>query len=260
MLTLGVAELGQWLEQLLWPLLRIGALWMVLPVFGSGVVPARVRLILALATTLTVLPVLPPAVPPEIFSAAWWLGIVQQIALGAAMGFVLLFVFEAVLLGGQLVAMAMGLGFAEMSDPLRGASSPVISQYFSIVATLLFLALGGHLIAFQWVVDSFRSHPLETAALSREALWTLLMWGGQIFLGAVKIALPATMALLLVNLSFGVISRSAPSLNLLAIGFPAALLFGMVMLLFSMPLLAQVFTGLLAEAWQFFADWFGAAP
>lgn len=258
MLTIAVSEIGLWLDQLLWPLLRIGALWMVLPVFGSGVVPTRVRLILALATTLMVLPLLPPHAPPPTFAAAWWLGCAQQIAIGVCMGFLLLFIFEAVLLGGQLVAMAMGLGFAEMSDPLRGVSSPVISQYFSIVATLLFLALGGHLLAFDWLVRSFSSHPFGAALPASEAVWTLLLWGGQIFAGAVKIALPATMALLLVNLSFGVISRSAPSLNLLAIGFPAALLFGLVMLFFSIPLLAQVFAGLLSQTWAFLAHWIGS--
>lgn len=257
MLTLGVDQLAQWLEAFLWPFLRIGAFWMVLPVFGSGVVPARVRIILALVTTLVVLPAIPAPPPVTLFSGDWWLTLLQQIGLGAAMAFVLQIVFEAVLLGGQLIAMAMGLGFAEMSDPLRGASSPVISQYFSLIATLLFLGIGGHLLAFEWLAVSFRHLPVGPAAVDDATLWTLATWGGHVFLGAVKIALPANMALLLVNLSFGVISRSAPSLNLLAIGFPAALLFGMVMLLFSMPLLAQVFSELLVRAWQFLGDWVG---
>ncbi len=250
-------ELTQAIDGFFWPFLRIGAMWMVLPVFGSGTVPSRIRIILAAVTTLLVLPLLPPPPAWPVFSGAWFLGVIQQLALGATMGFVLQFVFEAVLLGGQMVALAMGLGFAEMSDPLRGVSSPVVSQYFSMVASLLFLAAGGHLLVFQWVVVSFQSLPVDGPGLAFVDLWALLSWSSLIFVGAIKIALPATIALLLVNLSFGVISRSAPSLNLLAIGFPAALLFGMVMLNLTMPVLAQAFAGMLSETWSFFETWVG---
>ena len=122
------------------------------------------------------------------------------------------------------------LKIATMVDPQRGISVPVISQFFVIMGLLIFLALGGHLATLRLIADSFEILPVGQP-LGTEGVWTVAAWGSQMFAGALRIALPAATALLIANIAFGVMSRAAPTLNLFAVGLPAGLLIGFLLLL-----------------------------
>lgn len=256
MIVTDVQLLG-WLHALLWPLVRIGGVLATAPVLGARVVPARVRVVLALLLTLTLAPVLPPlsettlAVAP--FAADWFLEIARQLLIGVAMGFVLLLVFEAVVLGGEMIAYGMGLSFAQLVDPLRGAGTPVVGQILTIAATLLFLSGGGHLRLIEALATSFTTLPVGGAAFDPMLLKTLAVWGGMLFAGGVQLALPVVVALLLVNLAFGVMNRSAPALNAMSVGFPIALIAGMLLLRFSLPTLQSVLSAMLDQAFALIA-------
>lgn len=226
----------------LWTFLRIGAIWMAMPVFGSGVLSPRLRLVLACACTALVGPLMPELNLPEPGSAAWWLALLQELALGVLMAMSLVLVFELVRLAAEILGLSMGLGFAQMTDPLNGASSPVLGQYFSILAILLFLAGGGHVQVVQWLALSLTEQPPGVLVLQADSAMAPVLWFSQVFVGAMQVALPGVIALLLVNLSFGVISRAAPALNLFAIGFPASLILGLVMVLLTLPTLQARFT------------------
>jgi flagellar biosynthesis protein FliR len=251
-LVLTDAQLLAWLDAFLWPFVRVGAMLMVAPIFGVQIVPARVRLLLALAVTAVLVQVLPqpPALAP--LGGPWFLALFQQLAIGVALGFLLRLVFEAVVVAGELVSLSMGLSFAQMADPLRGVQTTALSQFFLIMATLLFLALDGHLALLLLTARSFELLPVGGAGVSATDAQALAAFGGWVFLGGVQIALPAMTALLLVNLSFGVMSRAAPTLNALAVGFPIALVFGFAILLFALPSLRGGMEALLEQA-------FGAA-
>lgn len=242
------AAILQWWERALWPFLRIGAVATAAPVIGARFVPARVRLLFAAAITLVLLPVLPEPARLELFAARWWLAIAEQVAIGVAIGFALQLVFEAVMFAGELIAHGIGLSFAQMNDPLRGSDSPVMSQFFLVLSMLLFLSLDGHQVLIAALADSFRTLPVGVAPDAGVAL-ALAQFGAQIFAGGLAIALPAVMALMIVNLSFGVISRAAPTLNLFAVGFPLTLVFGLAVLQFALPSLQVVLAGLLESAW-----------
>lgn len=244
MITLAPGQLEAWLGQFLWPFVRIGACIMVAPVFGAPFVPARLKIVLAAAITLVVAPLLPP---PEVapFSGAGLLVTAQQVLIGVALGFALQIVFDAVSMGGQLLANSMGLSFAFNVDPLRGASTPALGQLYMLLVTLTFLALDGHLLLIETLVEGFRTLPVATAGLGREGLWTLVSWGAQMFAGALSVALPGMTALLIVNLGFGVMSRAAPTLNLFAVGFPVTLVFGLAIVLAGLPALQSSFVELL---------------
>jgi flagellar biosynthetic protein FliR len=122
-----------------------------------------------------------------------------------------------------------------------------LSQFFVIVGTLVFLSLNGHLALLQMVADSFVLLPVGEL-MSVASIWWLLEWGSEMFIGAVSIALPAVVSLLVVNIAFGVMSRAAPTLNLFAIGFPSALLIGFVVLLMNMQSLGAVFGDLVGAS------------
>ncbi len=215
----------------LWPFLRIGAAVGVAPIFGARTVPVRVRLALALTLTTIVVPLVPSVPAAEILGADGLLIASQQILIGLSMGFVLLVVFVAFVLGGQVVAMQMGLGFASLVDPQNGVQTPMVSQFYVLLATLIFLALDGHLTLIQVLVDSFRTMPIGTAGIGTDGLWQVVIWGREIFAGAVMIALPSIVTLLLVNLAFGVLTRSAPQLNIFAVGFPVIIVSGYVVIM-----------------------------
>ena len=249
MLSVTTGQIEAWVAMYLWPFVRVGACLMVAPVFGTSFVPARSRLILAAALTLLVAPLL-PATNVAVLSATGFGIVAQQMLIGVAMGFVVQIVFDALAMAGQLLANSMGLSFAFNVDPLRGASTPVLGQFYSIIVTLTFLALNGHLAMLEVLVDGFRSLPVGIDGLGTDGLWQVTLWGGQIFRGALLVSLPGVTALLVVNLAFGVVSRAAPSLNLFAIGFPVTLVCGLVIVMYGLPSVQQSFIGLMREAFM----------
>lgn len=231
MLSLTTSEIMSWSGSFLWPLFRIGALVGVAPVFGARTIPVRVKLVFSLLLTLVVAPLLPapPAVDP--LSGAALLITLNQVLIGSAMGLALQLVFSMFVVGGQIIAFQMGLGFASMVDPNSGTSVPVLGQFYVILLTLLFLALDGHLVFIDILVDSFRTLPIGVNGLTRDGFWALATWGGHMYAGAVQIALPAIASLMLINLTFGVVTRSAPQFNIFAIGFPITMIAGFFIML-----------------------------
>ncbi|NOX67777.1 MAG: flagellar biosynthetic protein FliR [Gammaproteobacteria bacterium] len=232
--TIDIAALVDHLIQYLWPFVRIGAFVMVMPVIGSSFVPTTVRLLLGMALTTVIMPVLPNYAAPEILSLSGVITIFQEIAIGIAMGFAVQLVFDAVTLGGQVIAMSMGLGFAVFLDRTRGVNVPVLGQLFLMLAMLTFLSMNGHLALIKLVAESFYLLPIASGGLSGPAIVAMIEWSSQVFEVALKIALPAIAALIVVNLSFGVMSRAAPTLNLFAVGFPVSMLLGFVVIFLNM--------------------------
>ncbi|HKK13120.1 MAG TPA: flagellar biosynthetic protein FliR [Gammaproteobacteria bacterium] len=234
-MTVTSGQLADWIGAFFWPLMRIGMMFTVAPIFGGRLVPVRARLMVALAVTWVVVPSLPPPPAVDPISVQGLLISVQQLLIGAAMGFALQLVFAALVVGGQVVAMSMGLGFASMVDPQNGVQVPVLSQYYVAVATLLFLAMNGHLALIGVLMDGFHAMPVGASGIGAAGYWNLVAWAGHMFSGAVLIALPAVSALLMVNIAFGVITRAAPQLNIFAVGFPVTMLIGFVVILVTLP-------------------------
>ena len=223
------ALLGNVLMLSVWPFFRIAGVIMVAPVFGARLVPTRVRIALAVAATVVMSPLIPVAQPFD-FTLATGFTVAQEVLIGVAIGFCLQMIFDALIIAGQTIAMSMGLGLATMVDPQRGVSVPVVSQFFVIMGLLIFLALGGHLATVRLIADSFQALPVGQP-LGADGAWSVAAWGSQMFAGALRIALPAATALLIANIAFGVMSRAAPTLNLFAVGLPAGLLIGFLLLL-----------------------------
>lgn len=257
MITLTTGELAGWLGQLFWPFVRIGACFMVAPVFATSGVPARIRVVLAGGIALLVAPLVTVPAGIEPLSAGGALITVQQIVIGVALGFALQIIFDAVTLGGQLLSNGMGLSFAYNLDPVHGTETPVVGTLYGILVLLTFLALNGHLLIIEVLVDGFRTLPIGTASLGTHGLWQLADWGTQIFTGALAIALPGVTALTIVNLAFGVMSRAAPTLNPFAVGFPVSLILGLIIVLATLPMLQSTFVRLTGDAFVLVRALFG---
>lgn len=234
-----IAPLIETLAIYIWPFVRIGAFLMVMPLIGGSFTPVRVRLLLAVVLTIAIAPLVPPAATQDVLSVAGLVMMIQEIGIGVGLGFLVQLVFDAIALGGQVIAMSMGLGFAVFLDRARGVSVPVVGQLFLMLGMLVFLSLDGHLALIRLLAESFRAWPISEGGLSLPVLSELLVWTSQLFIFALKIALPAITALLIVNLSFGIMSRAAPTLNLFAVGFPVAMLLGFVVIFLNMGALVE---------------------
>lgn len=219
----------------MWPFIRIAALVSVAPIFGTHTVPARVKLIIAASLTIMVAPILPKIEYIDPLSFEGMMVTFHQILIGIAIGFMVTFVFSALVVGGQVIAQLMGLGFASLNDPQNGVSVPVVGQLYTIIATLIFLVMNGHLLLVNLLVSSYHTLPIGDFGLSPDKIWQLVLWSKWIFITAVLIALPSLTALLLVNIAFGVMTRASPQLNIFAVGFPITILLGFVVMLITLP-------------------------
>jgi len=248
MINLTTGQLETWITQMIWPFFRVGAALMVAPVFSSQAVPARIRIVLAGAIALILAPMI--TIPPQLsaFSIEGLVVTAQQVVIGIALGFSLQLVFDAVTLGGQLIANSMGLSYAMSLDPIRGVGDTSVGELYSIFVTLVFLSLNGHLRLIEVLAGGFRTLPVGGLGFGSADLWQVVTWGGTIFSSALSIALPGITALLIVNLAFGMVSRTAPSLNLMSVGFPVTLIFGLLILVVTVPQLLTGFERLLLEA------------
>ena len=250
MLQLTGNELMSLVGSLLWPFLRIGALFASAPLFGASSVPVRVRILLGLLIAWLLFPVLPAAPAVDLISGEAVLISIYQVLIGVAMGFILQLVFGVFIIAGQSIAMAMGLGFASAVDPQNGVQVPVVSQAFVILVTLVFLALNGHLLLIELLADSFRLLPVGVIRPEAEQLWKVALWGSYMFAGGLLVALPAVTGLLLVNIAFGVAARAAPQLNIFAVGFPVMILAGFLLMLVLLPGLGDHLGHMMLDAFQ----------
>ena len=240
------------LGTILWYALRIGAAIQVLPMLGGRGVPARSRLVLTLALSAALSALLPEPPTPAI-NAATVLGVLREFGLGIAIGLMLRLAFEAGTLAGELASQGMGLSFATLADPMSGASSTVLAQWFYLSFGLIFFAIDGHLALVRLLFDSYAAMPI---GVPFKDLPTFLGAIPLFFAAAMKagllLALPVMMALLAVNVAVGVLSRAASQLNPMSLGFPVALLLGMFLLM----LLARELQG---PVERLFGDAFQAA-
>ena len=227
-------EILQTVQMWLWPFFRIAGLLMTAPIIGTRSVPVRIRIIVAIAITIVVFPIIPDVPKVDPVSAQGVMISIQQVITGIAMGLCMRVVFIALEIAGQAIGQLMGLMLASMVDPLNGNQVPIIGQFYLLLATLLFLTVDGHLLMIKVLADSFNTLPIGATGVSSKGVWDFLVWTGNIISTAVVIALPALVSLLIVNLSFGVMTRSAPQLNIFAVGFPIMIILGVVVIFFSL--------------------------
>jgi flagellar biosynthetic protein FliR len=245
MLTSAI-ELQEWLLRFVGAFARVGAAMMVAPIFGAGLVPMRIRLVAAAVVTALIMTALPATTGPV--QPLEPLQLFKEVMLGVALGFVVQTAFDVLVMAGQVIGLSMGLGFANLIDPQHGVTVPVLGQLYLLLALLIFVTIDGHIAFLELLAGSFKAMPVGSAMLDDADLGTLIAWGGRIFSGALQVALPAVVAMTVVNIAFGVMSRAAPQLNLFGVGFPITIILGFVTLWMALQSLGPTFGAILDEA------------
>jgi len=215
----------------LWTMLRIGAVLTVMPIVGTKAVPARLRVMIAGTLAMALAPILPPVPGWSGFDAAVVLSVARELAVGAAIGFLLRLIFETGAYAGELISQGTGLSFAQMSDPLRGVTSAVIAQWFYLGFGLLFFVANGHLALIALIVDSYKALPIGAALPDPHAFAEVApTFFLQVLRGGLTLALPMMVAMLAINLALGALAKAAPALNPVQLGLPVSVLLGLFLL------------------------------
>lgn len=221
-------------------MIRPGAAFLAAPIFGARSVPVQVRMIVSLGLGMAALNSVNITLPVGgIASFSGILLVMGEVLAGLAMGFAVQIGYSAAFVAGETIANVMGLGFAAMVDPQSGQSTQVVGQFLTIIATFLMLSMDGHLMLASYVVQSYQAMPPGGPLMSNDAIYDLVLFGGSLLGAGLTIALPVGFALILIQLVMGMLARSAPSLNLFAVGMPVALISGLLLLAIGAPVMGQ---------------------
>jgi flagellar biosynthetic protein FliR len=229
--VLNVADVSTWVARLWWPTLRVGGFVLAAPIASENYIPRLIKIVMSVALAFLVAPMAQVPASLSIFSAAGMLAGAQEVLIGVSVGMVVQLAFEALTFAGQTISLTMGLGFATLVDPQRGAQTTVIGQMFMIIGILAYLAVNGHLVLLGVLAESFHTLPIGAAAVGKDFLLSVVVWGAHVFESGLMIALPAVIALVIVNMALGVVTRAAPQLNLFGIGFTITLMCGFFVLI-----------------------------
>lgn len=253
MITLTETQIMAWLTPILWPFLRVLAVFSAAPIFSSRSFPVRARIGLALLIAFAAQPSLPAQVPISLNSSEAFGVVVQQVGIGLAIGFVVRLVFAAFELAGDVVGFQMGLNFASFFDPMLNSQTSATAQFFGYMASLLFVVLNGHLLVLLTVIRSFEVFPVNQNFLEAASLMRLYSLGGDLFASGFWISLPIVGMLMFSNLALGIVSRVAPQMNIYAVGFPVTLSVGILGMAATLPMLDQPYQALMERVIEIFA-------
>jgi flagellar biosynthetic protein FliR len=245
MFTFNEAQLTAWLSPMVWPFLRVLALFISAPVLSMRSVPVRVKVALAFFVTVAAQASLPPMPVIALDSAQAFEAVVQQLVIGLALGFSARIVMAGIEFAGEMIGLQMGLNFAAFFDPISASQSTAVSRFFGTSAAWLFVVMNGHLLLTAAVIQSFHAFPVaapEAAPLAFLSALQPQLWGAEVFRLGLWIALPIITMLLFMNLVLGLISRVASQINIFAIGFPITLGVGLVGITLTLPFMEQPFT------------------
>lgn len=236
-----VAAPERFLLDLVWCSLRAGAALALLPAMAGALVPVQVRI--GIAGTIGAFVMTGPSAPPppaDLLSLAGAAAVAGELLVGLVLALALHAAFAVAAIAGEWIAQAMGLGFATLVSPVGGPAS-MLGILLGLLMWAIFLNAGGHLLLFQVIIESYRSLPSPGLLLEGPRLAAILSWGGFALASGLIAALPLGGTLLLLNIILGVAARSAPQLNLFAIGFPLMLLTGLAGLPLALPGIAGSF-------------------
>jgi flagellar biosynthetic protein FliR len=245
MLTFSEAQILAWVSPILWPFIRVLAMFSSLPVIAQRSVPARVRVALAFLIAVCAQSGLPamPVIPLD--SATALLVLLQQVLIGLSLGFAVRIVFAAIELAGEIIGLQMGLNFAGFFDPATGGQTTAVSRFFGVCISWVFIAIDGHLLLIAAVIQSFVAFPVGPEPMAFLRAVQPQVWGSEIFRLGLWIALPLVGMLLFTNLVLGVISRVAQQLSIFSIGFPITLSVGLLGIFLTLPMMQSPFVAAL---------------
>jgi flagellar biosynthesis protein FliR len=218
-------------------LARISPLFILAPLFSSKTVPGRARGIVAVALALGIAPIAANAGGQQIPMEIWALGglILKEMLVGLAFSFALAALFAAIQVAGSLLDTLIGFSFGALVDPITGTNGGILNQLYALIGAMIFVVINGDAWVIQGLARSYEQIPLTEAPQIGSLVEGAQVAFTGIFGAAIEVCAPVLLAVLLTDVAFGLVSRVMPQLNVFAVGFPAKVLVGLVLVGASLP-------------------------
>ena len=220
-------------------LVRVSGIISTAPVFGSSNIPPQIKVVLSLILALILYPFIPLITVYPDRPDHYIMLIASELLIGLVLGIIARFLFGAVEFAGTVIGFQMGLGMAKVFDPQSQEQISLVGRFENATATLIFLAMDGHLIVLQALVRSYSVLPPGGASISRPLVENLTELSASVFVIGLQIGAPLIVALFLANAVVGLLARSVPQIQVFVVGFPLTLMLGFLFLFFGMPFFAQ---------------------
>lgn len=199
---------------------RMAGLMIAAPMFGSTVIPLRVRIGLAVAFGLVLLPVVGPLLPRSLTLGSAVAGLAGEFVLGLLLGLAVDVVFAGIQIAGLMVGQQAGIALAQTFNPAFESQTSILGQLYFFVALMVFLAVGGHRALMRGLIESFRTVPVMSFVADESAMHLLAGLLQSSLILAVRLAGPTLIALFLASVALNFVARTVPQLNILVVGFP----------------------------------------
>ena len=211
---------------------RVAAIIASIPVFGGRNIPVLLKVGLVLAISVLIFPQLSLEQNPFLKDGiSFSVGLAGEVMLGVAIGLMVQMIFAGV----QLAGYQMGLAIANVIDPDSSDQIPLISQFYQVFAILIFVTVNAHYWCLGAMMESFRLVPPFGFHLDNSLIEQLVRLGGDVFTIGVKVGAPVIVVLLLTSVSFGLIARTVPQMNVFIVAIPLKIAVGLLFVFFSLP-------------------------
>jgi flagellar biosynthetic protein FliR len=222
-------------------LARISPLFLLAPLFSSKLLPVRARGIVAVGLAIGIAPIAMSTagnavLPTDVLELGGL--ILKEMLVGAGFAFSLAALFAAVQVAGNLLDTLIGFSFGALVDPITGTNGGVLNQLYALFGVAIFVVIGGDAWVIQGLARSYEAIPLtEAPAIGSLVEGAQVAFSG-IFASAIQVAAPVLIAVVLCDVAFGLLNRVVPQLNVFAVGFPAKVTIGLVLVGASLPFVA----------------------
>ncbi len=236
LITIALPPLGAYLVLLV----RVGGILAGIPLLGSRSVPMQIKAALVVVLALALLPLVDPVPLPQdpLILAG---GLFSEFLIGMVLGLAIRLVFAGIELAGELMGTQMGLGVVQLFDPTASQPVPIISQYQTLLASMIFLAINAHFMVVEAIAASYQAIPSFGANLSGALTDDVLHLSRNVFILALKVAAPVMATILLINLLLAVLGRAVSQINVFLLSFPITISAGFLILGLSLPFTAEVY-------------------
>lgn len=227
-------------------LLRVIAFFVAWPIFGTSLVSTPVKVLLALAVSLMMFPIVQfenidlLKISDEIVFLS-----IREVCVGLALGFMMRMFFFAVAIAGEIISVSIGLASAQLFNPTMGTQSNVVEQFQTILATMFFLAVNGHHIFISGLAKSFELLPISAVGLNYESFAGIAITTQHVLLIGLKLSAPVLASIFLANIAMGILGRAVPQINVLVTSLSVTIVLGFTVMFLVVPFSMQEMTGLL---------------
>lgn len=227
-------------------LLRMIAFVFSSAIFSMSTINAPVKVLFSIVLAMMVFPFVKfaPEAAKEV-SDQLILMSAREVVVGLILGFMTRLFFFAISMAGELISISLGLGSAQLFNPMMASQGGVVQQFHVVLGTMFFLALNGHHMFLSALVESFQLIETGTIALKTGPLAEIATFGQDLLILTLKMSAPVLVAILMANLAIGILGRAIPQINVLVTSFPVTIMLGMIVMFVGVPLLIFEMNGLM---------------